>query len=71
MKSLAKLFSPKGILRASINVGNPILANLNSAGKPTGVSVDLANELSQRLSLPLELVVFDAASKSVDAVTQD
>ena len=52
-------------------MGNPILASLNSAGKPYGVSVDLAHELSQRLGLPLELVVFDAASKSVDAVTQD
>ncbi len=71
MKSFAKLFSPKGILRASINVGNPILANLNPAGKPVGISVDLATELAQQLGLPLELVVFDSAGKSVDTVTQE
>ncbi len=61
--------APTGIFRASINVGNPILANLDADGKPFGVSVDLAGEFARRLGIPLELVVFDSAGKSVDAVT--
>ena len=69
-KSLAKLFSPCGVLRASINLGNPILAHLNpTTGKPGGISVDLATILAEKLDLPLELVVFESAGKSVEAVT--
>jgi polar amino acid transport system substrate-binding protein len=33
-------FNPTGKLRASINLGNPILANVDSNGKPCGVSVE-------------------------------
>ena len=64
-------FAPKGMLRASINVGNPILANLDAAGLPFGVSVDLAREFARRLQLGLELKVFDSAGKSVQAVTSE
>jgi polar amino acid transport system substrate-binding protein len=63
--------APTGIFRASINVGNPILANLDADSKPFGVSVDLAGEFARRLGIPLELVVFDSAGKSVDAVTAE
>jgi polar amino acid transport system substrate-binding protein len=66
---LAASFAPTGTLRASINLGNPILASRNADGKVTGVSVDLAQALAQRLGLNLNLVVFDSAGKSVDAVT--
>lgn len=70
--SLLAAFAPKGVLRASINLGNPILAGTDPAsGAPRGVSVDLANALAQRLGLGLELVVFDAAGKSVQAVIDD
>src|SRR4051812_22971434 len=65
-------FAPTGKLRASINVGNPILASRGSAGgEPHGVSIDLARELARRLGLELELVVFEAAGKSVQHVTDD
>jgi polar amino acid transport system substrate-binding protein len=61
--------APTGVLRASINLGNPILANRDVAtGRPFGISVDLANELARRLELPLELVVLESAGKSVEAV---
>ncbi len=69
--SLAQEFAPTGTLRASINLGNPILANKDAQGQAVGVSVDLATELAKRLGVPLSLVVFDAAGKSVDAVTQE
>jgi polar amino acid transport system substrate-binding protein len=66
---LVKTFAPTGRLRASINLGNPILARRDGAsGEVTGVSVDLARGLAEQLGVPLELVVFDAAAKSVDAV---
>ena len=66
---LVKAFAPTGTLRASINLGNPILANRNPAtGEVFGVSVDLARALAQELSVAVELVVFDAAAKSVEAV---
>lgn len=70
--TLRSAFAPTGRLRASINLGNPILANRNAAtGEVGGVSVDLARTLAQRLGLPLDLVVFDAAGKSVEAVTAE
>jgi polar amino acid transport system substrate-binding protein len=62
--------APTGKIRASINVGNPILAKRDDEhSKPYGVSIDLATNLAQELGLELELVVFDSAGKSVDAVT--
>ena len=67
--ALQQAFAPSGKLRASINLGNPILANKHpQTGEPWGVSIDLARAFAQRLQVELELVVFDAAGKSVDAV---
>jgi polar amino acid transport system substrate-binding protein len=66
---LIRAFAPTGTLRASINLGNPILANKNpNTGEPFGVSIDLAKEFAKRLGVGLELVVFDAAGKSVEAL---
>ncbi|SOE93064.1 amino acid ABC transporter substrate-binding protein, PAAT family [Burkholderia sp. D7] len=67
--SVLSAFAPTGKLRASINLGNPILANKDAVtGEPVGVSIDLARELGKRLGLPVDLVVFDTAGKSVEAV---
>lgn len=64
--------APTGVLRASINLGNPILAHADPAtGAAGGVSVDLATALAERLGAPLELVVFKTAAASVDAVTHE
>src|SRR4051795_10091260 len=57
-----------GQLRAAINFGNPILANRGPGGEPTGVSVDLAREAARRLDLPIELVPFNSAGNTVEAV---
>jgi len=68
--AMVALLAPGGRLRASINLGNPILANSDPAtGRARGVSVDLAAELARRLGVPLETIEFPAATKSVDAVT--
>ena len=66
---IVRAFAPTGTLRASINLGNPILANKDDAGRPVGISIDLARALGERLGVPVELVVFDTAGKSVEAVT--
>jgi len=72
MPSIAQQFAPTGTLRASINLGNPILAQKDTAnGQAKGVSVDLASELARRLGVGLALVTLDAAGKSVDAVTHE
>lgn len=68
---LLRTLAPTGKLRAAINVGNPILANLGKDGKPFGVSIDLAHSFARLLGLEVELVVFDAAGKSVEAVTTE
>lgn len=70
--ALVKAFTPTGVLRASINLGNPILAKAGPpGGDPTGVSVDLARAFAERLGVPVEFVVFDTAGKSVQAVSDD
>ncbi len=67
--SLQATLCPTGKLRAAINLGNPILANLDTTmGQPFGVSVDLAHELAKRLNIDLELVVVTGAAKSVSAL---
>jgi polar amino acid transport system substrate-binding protein len=62
-------FAPTGRLRASINLGNPVLANRDAAGAAVrGVSVDLAEALGRRLGVEVETLVVDSALRSVDAV---
>ncbi len=69
--TIVHAFAPSGTLRASINLGNPILANRDAAsGQPFGVSIDLAHGLADLLGVPIELLVFDAAGKSVEALEQ-
>ena len=69
---LLKALAPSGKLRASINLGNPILANRDPAsGLPLGISVDLARAFADRLEVEMEMVVFDAAGKSVEAVKNE
>lgn len=69
---LLAAFAPTGALRACINLGNPILANRDLAtGDVAGASVDLARGLADRLGVALELLVFDTAAQSVEAVTAE
>nr|WP_311527075.1 ABC transporter substrate-binding protein [uncultured Ralstonia sp.] len=69
--TLLAALAPTGVLRASINTGNPILARLDAQGQAAGVSIDLARALAERLGVALKLVVVDAAGKSVDVVSQE
>jgi polar amino acid transport system substrate-binding protein len=68
MTTIAGDLAPTGTLRASINLGNPVLAH-GTPDAPGGVTVDLAREVGARLGVPVELVCFDAARKSFEALT--
>jgi polar amino acid transport system substrate-binding protein len=59
--------TPTGVLRAAINLGNPVLAH-GTPDDPGGVTVDIAREAGARLGVPVELVCFDAARKSFEAL---
>lgn len=62
-------FAPTGTLRVGINLGNPILANEDLGTKTLhGVTIDIANEIGKRTSLPIQLIPFKTAGATVDAV---
>jgi polar amino acid transport system substrate-binding protein len=63
--------APTGVVRAAINVGNPVLARKDEGGgEPHGVSVDIARELGRRLGRPVRFVVFETAGLVVDALAR-
>ena len=55
-----KDLAPTGTLRASINLGNIVLAQ-GTPDNPSGVTPELARELGKRLGVPVSLTCFDAA----------
>ena len=63
MKDLA----PTGTLRASINLGNIVLAQ-GTPDAPKGVTADLSHALAKRLGVPVAFSCFDAAGKSFEAL---
>ncbi|KHK98351.1 ABC transporter substrate-binding protein [Microbacterium mangrovi] len=65
--SIVKSLAPTGTLRASINLGNPVLAQ-GTASAPAGVTVDLSREIATRLGVPVAFSCFDAARDSFDAL---
>lgn len=66
---LTNQIAPTGVLRASIHLGDPVLASRASPrSEPRGVSLDLARALAGRLGLALQPLVFDGAGESVAAV---
>lgn len=60
--------APTGVLRASINLGNPVLAQ-GTPDEPAGITVDLAREVATRLGVPVGFVCFGAARSSFEALT--
>ncbi|NHN56130.1 transporter substrate-binding domain-containing protein [Calidifontibacter sp. DB0510] len=65
---LTAALAPTGTLRAVINLGNPVLAG-GTASDPTGVTVDLARELADRLGVPVAFTTVEAARDSFAALT--
>jgi polar amino acid transport system substrate-binding protein len=71
-ENITTLLAPTGKLRAAINFGNAVLAKEDpDTGAATGVTVDLAHELAQRLGLALELKTYRGAGLVVEAVKQE
>ena len=62
-----KELAPTGTLRASINLGNIVLAN-GTPDNPGGVTPALARELAKRLGVPSALTCFDGAGKAFEAM---
>ena len=66
---LVRAFAPTGVLRAAINLGNPLLVALNpDNGKPFGLSIDLAHQWAQQLGVPVEHKIVDKAAQAVALV---
>jgi polar amino acid transport system substrate-binding protein len=68
LSAVARDLAPTGTLRATINLGNPVLAH-GTPAEPGGITVDLAREVAARLDVPVEFACFDAARKSFEALT--
>lgn len=58
--------APGGVLRAAINLGNPVLAQGTPAA-PAGVTVDIGREIAARLGVQAEFLCFGAARDSFEA----
>jgi len=59
--------APSGVMLAAINTGNPVLVQQDDSGSLSGVTVDLAHELGNRLEVPVELVPYNGAGKVFEA----
>jgi polar amino acid transport system substrate-binding protein len=58
--------TPAGPLRAALNLNNPVLVQGTPAA-PSGVTVDMANEVAARLGVQVEFRCFDGARESFEA----
>lgn len=65
----SKDLAPNGVLRAAINLGNPVLAQGTRAA-PAGITVDIARELAARLGVLVDLSCFAAARESFEAMAR-
>ncbi len=63
--------APSGVLRAGINLGNPVIAQRDEAGgELRGVGPALARELARRAGLPVAFTTWETAGKLADAVKE-
>jgi len=69
IEETSKDLAPNGVLRAAVNLGNPVLAQGTPAA-PAGVTVDIARELGARLGVPVDLACFAAARESFEAMAR-
>jgi polar amino acid transport system substrate-binding protein len=67
---VAGVLAPGGVLRAAINLANPVLFKADAAGAPGGVAVDLSRALARRLGVAIELVALPSAKECVRAVQE-
>src|SRR6201988_5072585 len=58
--------APAGALRVGLNLNNTVLVQ-GTPSAPTGVTVDIANEIAARLGVPAEFRCFSGARESFEA----
>ena len=64
--------APTGVLRAGINLGNPLLVTGETAsGDPEGVSPDMARTIAERLGVEVSYVPFVSPGELADAAEAD
>ncbi len=62
-------FSPTGVLRVGINLGNPVLAGTDPVTQePKGVTIDIANEIGKRLDLNIAFTTFQTAGATIEGL---
>jgi polar amino acid transport system substrate-binding protein len=69
---IASELAPSGVLRAGINLSNPLLVTgRTAAGDPEGVSPDLSAAIAERLGLGISYVTFPTPGEVADAAETD
>jgi polar amino acid transport system substrate-binding protein len=62
MQAVSQDLAPGGALRVALNFGNSVVVKRDGpGGEPSGLAVDLADELARRLEVPRVLFGFDGA----------
>ncbi len=68
MNQIVAELAATGVVRAGINMSNPLLVTgVSQSGDPQGVAPDMAAEIARRLGVPVAYVKFDRPSKLADA----
>ncbi len=71
-KHIAGELAPSGILRAAINLSNPLLVTGTAAnGDPQGISPDMARFIADRLGIAVKYVTFASPGELADGLTSD
>ena len=60
--------APNGVMRAGINLGNPVIVQRGAQGEFLGIGPALARELARRLDARIEFVPYETAGKLAAAV---
>ena len=60
--------APTGKLRAGINFQNVLLTTLGPNGEQGGVAVEFVRELARELQVPIEIIAYQSAGTTADAV---
>jgi len=71
LKTVCAQLAPTGVLRAGINMSNPLLVSGKHDGGPYGVSPDLAEKLAEKLGIGVELIPFEGPGVLADALNDN
>lgn len=70
-KEAGKILASNSIIRAAINLGNPVLAHREDDGSPGGITVRIARKLARHIDLELELIAVNHARDSFELLKQE